>query len=167
MSSPSGDLNTNKVMRALLQYLNTPLRGVTDSPAKIVFGRPISDSLPKSPMKKDWTSRNHHNELGVAKIRATYKEKLDVHTKTLPPLKVGEPMQIQNQTGPNMTRWDKTGMVVENHRNRQYSMKVDGSCCVTLRNRWFLKNINPVMINDNMTTMWMVERDAPMASPAP
>ena len=53
---------------------------------------------------------------------------------------------------------------------------VDGSCCVTLRNRWFLKNINPVMINDNMTTMWlstptpttwMMDRDTLMASPAP
>ena len=84
------DLKTNEVMRALLQYLTTPLRGVTDSPAKIVFGRPISDSLPKSPMKKDWTSRNHHNKLGMAKIRATSKEKLDEHTKILPSLKVGE-----------------------------------------------------------------------------
>ena len=38
-----GDLNTNEVTRVLLQYLNTPFRGLLEFPAQIVFGRPITD----------------------------------------------------------------------------------------------------------------------------
>ena len=33
-TSRGRELNTNKVMRALLQYLNIPLKGVKDSPVK-------------------------------------------------------------------------------------------------------------------------------------
>ena len=53
-TGPGGNVYNDEVSRALLQYLNTPLRGVPESPAKIVFGRPIRDSLPSKPMRKCW-----------------------------------------------------------------------------------------------------------------
>ena len=38
---PSGNLDTDVVTRALLTYKNTPLRGVNESPAEIIYGRPL------------------------------------------------------------------------------------------------------------------------------
>ena len=84
-TGPARSINNNEVTRALLQYLNTPLRGVTESPAQILFGRPISIGLPAGLLKKGWTSQNHHKELGLAKIKAEVKERLDRHAKTTQP----------------------------------------------------------------------------------
>ena len=45
-------------------------------------------------MKKGWTSQNHHNELGMAKIRVEVKERLYTHAKTLLLLQVGDTVQV-------------------------------------------------------------------------
>ena len=37
----SGNLDTDAVVRALLTYKNTPLHGVNESPAEIIYGRPV------------------------------------------------------------------------------------------------------------------------------
>ena len=50
-----------------------------DLPAMLVFGRPISASLFTCPLKKRWTSQNHHKELGMAKTTVMTKEILDEH----------------------------------------------------------------------------------------
>ena len=57
----------------------------------------------------------------------------------MPPLKVGNRVRIQNQTGNAPRRWDKSGQVVEVRQNDQYVIKVHGSGRVTLRNRQFLR----------------------------
>ena len=93
-TGPGGGLDNDEMSRALLQYLNTPLWGVTESPAKIVFGRAINDSLPASPMRKSWTNQSHHMELGMAKIRVKAKVRMDERTKNLTPLAVGDHVQI-------------------------------------------------------------------------
>ena len=49
-------------------------------------------------MKKGWTSQNHHNELGMAKIRVEVKERLYTHAKTLLLLQLGDTVQVYNQT---------------------------------------------------------------------
>ena len=117
-----GKLDCDEISRALLQYLNTPLRGVTESPAKIVFGKAIRDSLPNTPVRKSWEDQSHHMELGMAKIRVDSKERMDKKTKNLTPLKVGDYVQIQNQVGPKPNCWDKSGRVVKTHGHRQYSI---------------------------------------------
>ena len=121
-TGPGRNVNNDEVSRALLQYLNTPLRGVPELPAKIVFGRSIKDSLPSKPMRKSWVNQDHHKELGMAKIRVATKERMDEKSKNLVPLKVGNYVKIQNQVGPKPTRWDKSGRVVETHGHRQYSV---------------------------------------------
>ena len=66
------------------------------------------------------------------------------HTKTLPVLRVGDVVLVQNQTGPRSNKWDQSGVVVELNGYDQYRIKMDGSGRVSLRNRQFLKKIVPV-----------------------
>ena len=72
-------------------------------------------------------------------------ERLTAHTRILPPLKVGDTVRIQNQTGQFPTKWDKTGIVVEVRQFDQYIIRVDGSGRMTLRNRKFLRQYHPVI----------------------
>ena len=71
------------------------------------------------------------------------QERLSEHTRRLPPLKVGDHVCIQNQTGPYPLKWDKTGIIVEVRQYDQYMVKTDGSNRITLRNRKFLRHFIP------------------------
>ena len=64
--------------------------------------------------------------------------------KELPPLQVGDFVQIQNQYGNRPTKWNNIGFVTEVLPHRQYRIMLDGSWRATLRNRRFLKKIFPV-----------------------
>ena len=44
-TEPNGDLDTDKVQRAVFQYRNTPDPTTKISPAMAVFGRPIRDFI--------------------------------------------------------------------------------------------------------------------------
>ena len=72
-------------------------------------------------------------------------ERLSEHTRSLPPLAVGDCVRIQNQVGLNPTKWDKTGIVIEVRQFDRYVVRVDGSGRVTLRNRKFLRKYLPVV----------------------
>jgi hypothetical protein len=68
-------------------------------------------------------------------------------TKTLDDLKIGTAVAIQNQTGTNPTKWDKTGIVIENKPNSKVMIRVDGSRRVTMRNRKFVRPMEPMLRN--------------------
>jgi hypothetical protein len=74
-------------------------------------------------------------------------------TKDLDNLEVGTAVAIQNQTGPNLTKWDKTGIVLENKPNSKVMIKVDRSRHVTMRNRRFVRPME--------TTLRTTTRPAP------
>ena len=77
------------------------------------------------------------------------REKLARDTRNLMALQIGTPVVLQNQSGRNPTKWDKTGIVVEVRPNEQIVVKGDGSRRLTLRNRRFLRELNP----EKMTTV--------------
>ena len=72
------------------------------------------------------------------------EEKLNRNAKVLRILIPGDVVQIQNQKGREPLRWDKSGTVVESHGNDQYSVRMDGSGRITLRNRQYLRKIVPL-----------------------
>ena len=146
-TGPGGSLNNDAFRRALLQYRNTPDRETKLSPAMCLFGRHLRDFIPMHPDKylphKAWQDTLDSREDALRKRHMTAHERLSEHTRRLPPLKVGNHVRIQNQTGRFPLKWDKTGVIVEVRQFDQYVVKVDGSNRVTLRNRKFLRKFLP------------------------
>ena len=95
-------------------------------------------------------------------------ERWSEHTKSLTPLKVGDMVRIQNQTGNFPTKWDKTGCVVEVRQFDQCVVRVDVSGRVTLRNRKFLRKYVPVIQREQLRTILEVpSSNIPIGSQSP
>ena len=158
----SGKLNTDAITRAMLQIRNTPERDSGLSPAQILFGRTLRDTLPlvppiprgtsvfdpKSTVNQGWKEAWTAKEDALKARMAKQVERLQANTHALKPLQVGDIVRIQNQTGSHPNKWDKTGTVVQVGQNDQYIVKVDGSWRLTLRNRKFLRKMIPRGLED-------------------
>ena len=142
-TGPNGSLSTDAFGKAMLNYRNTPTQGTELSPSECLFGRPIRDFIPVFPIKYEphptWRETLKAREEALRVRHMKVSERLNEHTKHLTPLKVGDSVRIQNQTGPHPTKWHKTGRVIEVRQFDQYVIRVDGSGRVTLRNRKFLR----------------------------
>ena len=128
----------------------------------MVFGRAMRDFLPSLPHKyepaKDWVVTQEYRERTLALKREADRERWSRRTKDLEMLEVGTPVLIQNQTGNNPTKWDKTGVVLENKPHSQVLVRVDGSRRVTLRNRRFIRELNPSLMRMNPPAMLTPKR---------
>ena len=168
-----GDLNTDAVQRAVLQYRNTPDPATKVSPAMCVFGRPIRDFIPVLPGKYQphttWRETLTAREDALRKRHVRMTDTWTEHTRRLPPLRVGDHVRIQNQTGPHPTKWDRTGTIIEVRQFDQYVVKVDGSGRVTLRNRKFLRKFVPVMHPEPCRTLFddLLQQAIARAAPMP
>ena len=150
---PDGKINTDKAAQALLMKRNTPDTDCKLSPAEIMFGRKLRDTLPYRNLQ--CSPMIFENETIDARWRETWSlkeealkqrymkqlERLDRGSHLPPPLRHGDRVWVQNQSGRYATKWDKSGVIVETHPNDQYTIKIDGSGRLTLRNRQFLRKI--------------------------
>ena len=141
-TGPSGNLNNDEFLRAILQYRNTPDTATGISPAMYIFHRPIRDFLPDLNIGK---SKENWNDVITAHQEARenhlteYHTRLHEHTRRLPPLRVGDKVFIQNQIGSAPTKWDNTGEIMEVRQFDQYVVRMDSSGRRTLRNRKYLR----------------------------
>ena len=137
-----GTINTDEVASALLQYRNTPLRGIDQSPAELALGRPLRDTVPlprsRYRISPHWHQQLKNREKVMSERNAETKKKYDRHTRNLPQLQVGDRVRCQNVRS---KKWDRTGTVLEVHDHRQYIVKMDGSGRMSLRNRRHLTKI--------------------------
>ena len=136
---------TDKFVRAILQYRNTPLPDTRLSPAQIVFGRQMRDLLPalnyKYEPKQEWGLVREYRERAMARRLDRDGARLKKYTKEQKIIPVGDTVAVQNQAGRFPKKWDKTGTVVENQEYDKVLVKLDGSGRLTTRNRRFVKKI--------------------------
>ena len=149
---PNGTLDSDKLLRALLQLRNTPDPDCNLSPAQIIFGRPLRDSLSfinrlekfSNPhIRPIWREAWSLKENALRTRFAKSSETLNEHSKQLTPLKIGDKCFVQNQSGNIPTKWQRTGTIMETLNHDQYTVKIDGSGRLTKRNRRFLRVFKP------------------------
>ena len=129
-SDPNGDIENDLISRSLLQYRNTPLQGLNMSPAQILYGRNLKDCMPSlntsREIRKEWQTAADERELALMRRHVKSIELYNQHSKDLPELGRGDSVAVQNQSGNNPKRWDKTGRVIEKLPFWQYQFKMDG-----------------------------------------
>ena len=142
-----GTLNIDNFARAIMAHRNTPCPISGLSPAQIIFGRVLRDFLPLQPGKfqprTEWRQAAEDREAMYAKRHILKGEQLTRGSKSLPPLKPGDCVAIQNQTGNQPRQWSQTGVVIEVNPHSSYTVSIDGSRTITRRNRQFLRKIIP------------------------
>lgn len=145
-TGPNGELDIDEFQRAVLQYRNSPDQDTKMSPAMIIFGHCVRDFIPVPPGRympqSAWIDNADLRESALRKRHFRADERLNEHTRILPPLRVGDHVRIQNQVGNDPRKWDKTGVVVEVKQHDQYVIRTDGSGRATLRNRRFLRKFH-------------------------
>ena len=160
-TGPGGTLDCDRMSLALLQYLNTPLRNINRSPAQLATGRQLRDGVPtaRQHLKVDrhwqYTLRERERKLAEAHNDIAAEKTC----RNLTPLEPGTPVRAQN---PVTKLWDRTGSIVETLPHRQYTVRLDGSGRITLRNR---KHLCPNLAQQPVSTP--VGTHTPMVSRTP
>ena len=154
-TGPSGTLDTDRFLRAMMQLRNTPDPDCQLSPAEIVFGRPLRDAFAfinrlekfsNNHIRPMWRKAWQQKEEALRQRFHHAAEERNLKSRCLPSLHVGDRCYIQNQTGSSPKRWDRSGTIVELHGHDSYTVKVDGTGRLTRRNRRYLRQFKPASI---------------------
>ena len=141
----TGSLNADEFAKAILQYRNTPMQSTGLSPAIALFGHPIRDFIPVTKANYSpsiqWEKKLQDREEKAVKASDREREKWSRGARQQDHLRVGHVVALQNLAGNYPLKWNRSGVVVEVLGNDQYSVKVDGTGRLTLRNRKHLKPI--------------------------
>ena len=150
---PSGELENDRFIRELLTQRNTSDPGCKLSPAEVIFGRHLRDTLPYIDKEKMAFNNSQFSDqwryawrLIEEAMKVRYVKTLEYlkeHSRPLPSLQHGDDVQVQNQSGTFPKIWGKSGVIVEGKNNDQYVVKVAGPGRLTLRNRRFLRMYEP------------------------
>ena len=155
-------MDSDGVTRALLTLRNTPDRDSGLSPAELLLGRPLRDTLlwgrydspvhrgvGKIPIRAEWHDMWDDQEVALRYRLSKDVDKMEAKAHDLQPLELGTHVRVQNQRRNLPKRWDRTGVVVmSNVAHDKYWVRMDGSCRVTERNRKFLRNFKPTRSGD-------------------
>ena len=164
--NPSGSLDNDKFLRGILQLRNTPDPDCKISPAEIVFGRPIRDAFSfinrldkfsNKAIKPVWREAWSAKESALRTRFVKTSEKLNEHSRKLEKINIGDHCFVQNQTGNYPKRWDRTGVIVEVNPHDQYTVKIDGSGRLTVRNRRFLRRFQPATMEIQPAPTYLTE----------
>ena len=160
----NGDVDNDAVTRALLTMRNTPDRDSGQSPAQILLGRPLRDTLPfhqpwernespvhrgggAQPITAAWHDMWDAQEVALRHRLGKNIEKMEAKAHDLRPLELQDHVRVQNQQGNLPKRWERTGVVVGlDYPHDKYWVKMDGSRRVTVRNRKFLRKFQPAKV---------------------
>ena len=145
---PTGQLDTDRLARALLIHRNTPDALTGLSPAMILFGRALRDHLPSLESiyrpRKEWRIEADLREKLYAKRHAKMEERLNFGAKALPALAIGDTVVVQDQSDPlKPGKWTRTGTIVDTLPHHSYMVMIHGSRAATQRNRKFIRKITP------------------------
>ena len=98
-----GNLNTDRIARALLAYRNTPSKDLGVSPVQILYGRILRDHLPIPGecllQRKEWIMMKADREKALSVKYGRIHEELSRGGHSILPLEVGSIVQVQNQRG--------------------------------------------------------------------
>ena len=163
-TTPGGSLNINKFAKAMLQYLNTPLREGNKSPAQLAMGRQLRDGIPVH--RQYYRVDEHWRQTLRRRERAVTRQQLHVverqgTPRTLVTLSPGTRVWVQNQAN---HVWDRCGVITEALPHRQYTIKLDGSGRVSLRNR---RHLRPVRAGNTPSPLSHTPLSLPAEPPVP
>ena len=113
-------------------------------------------------VRHEWRIAADDREKAMRKRHLKGIETYNEHSKDLQELHENDHVAVQNQDGNHPNRWDRTGKIVEKLPYRQYRVKMDGSNRVTLRNRRFLRKIDPVCSDESMPDVTLRQPPSPI-----
>jgi hypothetical protein len=121
---------------------NAPRMGI-QSPAQLIFNRPIRDGLPahRRSFASEWQKEAREIEQSQRKMLEKTTNYYNRDAKDLPELTIGDHVLIQH---PDSKRWTTPGVVVETGPNRDYMVKTP-SGRIFRRNRRMLRKRTVVM----------------------